>query len=1040
MKQSFTFINSRWLTTACLLSLLAGNPAWAMGNSPSDGASTEHPNVVERGVSGRVTSGDDNTPLPGVNVAVKGTSRGTTTDAEGRWKLSVPDGEVTLVFSSVGFIGQEMALGNRSEINLQLKADDRTLNEVVVVGYGTQKKSQLTGAISSVSAKEIAELPITNARQALQGRAAGVDVVQNGSRPGAGVTVRIRARRSINASNDPLYVVDGIPLSGGIDDINPNDIVGMEVLKDASATAIYGSRGANGVVIVSTRRGKPGKTVVSLDSYYGSSQPLSLIDVMDGPQYAEYKRESRRAVINPSTGQPLYPNGPATAAADNGLFEPIEIDGITNNRTTDYQSYLLRTGSIQSHQIGVSGGSEKTQFAISGNYFKDVGIIKNQDFTRYTFRINLDHQITKRIKLGISSLGVYSRQNGEVFNPYGGALAENPLGKPYDDNGNLIFLPTSDGLRTNPISEVVPGAQVDLTKRLRMFNSVYGEWNILDGLRYRVNFGPDFTSRRTGRFTGSQTNARRGGDATAFTFNEEIFNYTLENILTYDKTFKGVHNLNLTALQSIQQDDNERAQMSVTGVPAETQQYFNLGQATLINGIGTRIERWTLNSYMARLNYGFSDKYLLTLTGRYDGSSRFGANTKYGFFPSAALGWNISNEPFLKSVGWVDQLKLRASYGSIGNTAIDPYQTQTLLDRTVYAFGTTPAYGYRPGTIGNFDLKWETTTTANIGLDFSLIQGRVSGAIEVYRANTSDLLLQDQLPLTSGFGNVLRNVGRTRTDGLEISVSTVNVDSKSGFRWTTDVQWAKNREAIVELFNGKVDDIGNARFIGRPITAYFDFKKIGIWQLGEETQAASFGRKVGEIKVEDNNGRSADGVLTGQPDGKINADDRVIIGSQVPDFTAGMTNRFSYKGLDLSFFVYARVGSMFRSGFHTAFNSLAGRYNNLDIDYWSPNNPTNEFPRPNQSQEAPVFQSTLQYYSGTFLKVRNINLGYTFPESLTSRMKLSSLRLYATAQNPFNFSEYRSKYKGIDNESFDIVDQNQSPTTKQFTVGINAKF
>jgi hypothetical protein len=283
-------------------------------------------------------------------------------------------------------------------------------------------------------------------------------------------------------------------------------------------------------------------------------------------------------------------------------------------------------------------------------------------------------------------------------------------------------------------------------------------------------------------------------------------------------------------------------------------------------------------------------------------------------------------------------------------------------------------------------------------------------------------------------------VGKTRTDGLEISVSTVNVASKSGFRWTTDIQWAKNREAIVELFNGKVDDIGNARFIGQPITAYFDYKKIGIWQLGEETQAASFGRKVGEIKVEDNNGRGPDGKLTGQPDGKINADDRLIIGSQVPDFTAGVTNRFSYKGFDLSFFIYARVGSTFRSGFHTAFNSLAGRYNNLDIDYWTPNNPTNEFPRPNQNQEAPVFQSTLQYFSGTFVKVRNINFGYTFPESLTSRIKLNSLRLFASAQNPFNFSEYRSKYKGIDNESFDIVDQNQSPAVKQFTVGINAKF
>ena len=982
----------------------------------------------DRTVSGRVT-GADNNGIPGVNVTVKGTSRGTTTNGEGRYTLAVPASGGTLVFSSVGFTAQELEIGARTSVDVTMAEDARGLDEVVVVGYGTQKKSQLTGAISSVSAKEIQELPITNARQALQGRAAGVDVVQNGSRPGAGVTVRIRARRSINASNDPLFVVDGIPIAGGIDDINPNDIVGMEVLKDASATAIYGSRGANGVVLVTTKRGKPGKTVVSFDSFYGISEPQGLIDVMDGPQFAEYKRESRRAVIDARTGQPLYPAGPATEAADKIIFEAVELEGIAQGRTTDYQQFLLRTGTIQNHQIGVSGGSEKTTFAISGNFFKDVGIIKNQDFTRYTFRVNLDHQISKRIKVGISSLGVYSLQNGENFNPYGGALQENPLGKPYDDNGNLIFLPTLDGLRTNPIAEVIPGANIDLTKRIRLFNSLYGEWNIVDGLRLRVNFGPDFTNRRVGRFVGSQTNARRGGDPTGFTQYDFGFNYTLENILTYDKTFRGVHNFNVTALHSIQQDNFERGEMSVTGIPAETQEYFNFGQATLINGIGTNLSEWTLNSYMGRINYAYGEKYLLTLTGRYDGSSRFGANTKYGFFPSVAVGWNLSNEQFLKNVTWMDQLKLRLSYGSIGNTAINPYQTQTLLNRSVYVFGTTPAYGYRPATIGNSDLKWETTTTGNVGLDFSFFRGRLSGALEVYRANTRDLLLADQLPGTSGFNSVLRNVGRTRTEGVEISISSINVDSKSGFRWSTDLQWSRNREAIVELFNGKVDDIGNARFIGQPISAYFDLKKIGIWQTAEADEATRYQRRVGEIKVQDTNG-----------DGRIDATDRVIIGSQVPDFTAGLTNRFSYKNFDFNFFVFARVGSTFRSGFHTAFNSLAGRYNNLNIDYWTPNNPTNEFPRPNQNQESPRDASSMQYFSGTFVKVRNVNLGYTFPDALVNRLKLSGLRLYVTAQNLFNFSEYRSKYKGIDNESFDVVDQNQSPATRQYLIGINAKF
>lgn len=1028
-----------WRPAVLLTALtLLGQPAFS---APSVRSLAHTDPAQERTVSGRILSSDDNNGLPGVNVAVKGTTRGTTTDANGDYRIAIPNNQAVLVFSSVGFITQEVTVGNQSTISLSMQADNRALNEVVVVGYGTQKKSQLTGAISSVSAKEIAELPIANARQALQGRAAGVDVIQNGSKPGAGVTVRIRARRSINASNDPLYVLDGIPLATNIDDVNPNDIASIEILKDASATAIYGSRGANGVVLVTTKRGKAGKTVVAYDGYYGSSSPLSLIDVMDGPQFAEYKRESRRAVgvYKDANGNPV-PSGQADTFADNVLFEPVEREGIAQGRTTDYQSYLIRPGSIQSHNVSVLGGSEKTQFGLSVGYFNEKGVIYNQDFTRYNFRLAIDHQINNRIRVGLTSLGAYGIQNGDTFNPYGGALQENPLGKPYDDKGNLIFLPTSDGLRTNPIAEIIPGAQIDRIKRVRMFNSLYGEWNIIDGLKFRVNFGPDFTDRRIGRFTGSQTNARRGGDPTGFTGYQYQFNYTLENILNYQKTFKDVHNVNLTALHSLQVDDVEDGAMSVTGIPAETQEYYNLGQATIINSIGTNLTQWTLNSYMGRLNYDYNDKYLLTLTARADGSSRFGENNKYGFFPSAAIGWNLSNESFLKGSPTVDLLKLRLSYGATGNTAINPYQTQTLLTRTVYAFGTAPGYGYRPNSIGNPDLKWETTVTGNIGLDFSLYRGRVSGSIEVYRANTRDLLLSDQLPFTSGYGSVLRNVGKTRTEGIEVTLSTVNVNSPSGFKWTTDIQWARNREAIVELFNGKVDDIGNARFIGQPLTAYFDYRKIGIWQLGEETEAAKFGRKVGEIKVEDNNGRGADGQLTGQPDGKINADDRVIIGSQVPEFTAGMTNRFSFKGFDFSFFLFARVGSTIRSGFHTTFNSLAGRYNNLDIDYWTPNNPTNEFPRPNQSQEFPVFQSTLQYFSGTFLKVRNINIGYNIPDALTKRLRMSSLRVFASAQQPFNFSEYRSKYKGIDNESFDAVNESQTPAVKQFTFGINAKF
>jgi TonB-linked SusC/RagA family outer membrane protein len=524
--RKISILSSMWVIAAvlCTTSAMASNPP----TNGSSGKSTVTVNA-DKTVSGKVSSTEDNAGIPGVSIVVKGTTIGTNTDADGNFKVVVKDNDAVLVFSAVGFEKQEVTVGNRSTVNVSLAIDQKSLNEVVVVGYGTQKKSQMTGAISSVNSKQITELPITNARQALQGRAAGVDVTQAGSKPGQGPQVRIRGRRSFNATNDPLYVVDGIPLAGNIDDINPQDIVSMEVLKDASATAIYGSRGANGVVLISTRRGKAGKTVVSIDTYGGVNQELGRIEVMNGQQFAELVRESRR-----TTG--VYPAGPATEAADRALFgaDPVVLEGVLTGRSTDYVGGMLRQGSIQSHQVGVSGGDAKTQFNISGNFFKDMGVVKQQDFSRYTFRINLDHQISPKIKIGTSSLLVYSIRNGENFNPMGGALAENPLGKPYDDEGNLIFLPTLDGLRTNPFAEIVPGAQIDQTKRYRLFTSLYGEWKIMEGLNYRVNFGPDFSQRRVGRFTGSQTNARRGGDPTGFQFNEYGFNYTLENILTYN--------------------------------------------------------------------------------------------------------------------------------------------------------------------------------------------------------------------------------------------------------------------------------------------------------------------------------------------------------------------------------------------------------------------------------------------------------------------------------------------------------------------------
>jgi TonB-linked SusC/RagA family outer membrane protein len=1016
------------LLTTCLLGLLP-NDSTALGHSPTH-------YTVDRTVTGTVRSSEDNTTLPGVNVAVKGTTRGTTTDAEGNYKISVPDDKAILVFSSVGFNAQEVAVGNRTAVNLSLEADLKNLSEVVVVGYGTQKKSQLTGAISSVSAKQITEMPITNLGQALQGRVAGVDVAQSGSKPGSVPTIRVRGRRSFNAGNDPLYVVDGIPLSAGYEDLNPNDVASLEILKDATATAIYGARGANGVVLISTKRGASnGKTTISYDNYVGTTDALDKIKLFSGPEFAEFVREAYRTSGNykDANGNPV-PTGVADAYADSKVAvlggDPAVAAGIAANRNTDYQSLILKQGFQQNHSLGVQGGTDKTQFYISAGYFQDKGISEGLDYTRYSLRANIDHQINKTFRVGLSSYFMYSVRNGESLNPYTFTLQQNPLGRAFDDNGNRIFAPTNDALLTNPLYEVVPGAQIDEQKKYRIFNSIYAEANIIDGLKYRVNFGPDFTVRRDGRFVGSLTNDRKGGDPTARTSSQFGFNYTLENILTYTKTFNGVHNLNVTALQSIQRDNFEASTISVQGVPAETQQFFNVGNASTVLGVGSNLTQWTINSYMARVNYDYNDKYLLTVTARRDGSSRFGENTKYGTFPGIALAWNISNEPFMKGTTWVDLLKLRLSRAAVGNQGVSPYQTQGLLSRTVYAFGNAGAYGYRPSTIGNPDLKWETSTSSNIGLDFSFWRGRVSGSLELYQTNTTDLLLSDQLPTSTGFNAVTRNVGETQNRGIELSVSTVNVNSPSGFKWSTDLAFTKNTEAIVSLYNGAIDDYGNKWFIGKPLTAYYDYRKAGIWQTNEADAAKSYQSAVGQIKVQDTNG-----------DGKITADDRTFIGSDIPTWSGGITNRFSYKGFDLSFFIYARIGQTILSGFHRDNNALAGRYEQIKVDYWTPNNPTNEFPRPNSSQEFPVYNTAIIYFDGSFVKVRNINFGYTFPSSLTSKLRIQSLRLFTSIQQPFIFSTYRSKYNGVDPETTNgTVSNGITPATRVSTFGLNVKF
>lgn len=984
-------------------------------------------------ISGKVSSNGE--PLPGVSIRLKGTDIGTTTGVDGGYSLSVPESGGTLVFSFLGFVSLEKTFSKAGTVNVSLVEDTKSLDEVLVIGYGTQTKSQVTGAISSVSAKEISELPITNAQQALQGRAAGVEVLSAGNRPGDGVNVRIRGRRSFNAGNEPLYVVDGIPLSGGINDINPQDIQSMEILKDASSTAIYGSRGANGVVIITTKKGVPGKTSINFDSYSGISKPLNLYNVMNGVQFAEYKRESRRAIGKYNDADPV--------AADKALFETIEQESLALGRSTDYQDFISRTGASQSFQLGISGGSEKTRFSVSFNHFYDKGVQIGQDFNRDNVRVNLDQQINSKLKFGVSLLSSLNKQN-IGSNPWGVTLRENPLGIPYDKNGKLLFRNTSDGAQTNPLLEVQENALIDETRRTRIFASLFAEYKILDGLTYRLNFGPDYSVRRFGQFQASLTNARSSGTAFARNDYNQQFSYTVENILNYSKKINEVHDLNFTGLFSVQQQRNEFSSIRASGLPYEYQLFYKLASAPTIEGVDSDLSESGLLSYMGRINYGYKDKYLLTMTTRVDGSSKFsgesslfGKTKKYGFFPSVALAWRISEEPFMKGISAIENLKLRVSYGLTGNEGISPYGTQGSLSRTTYSFGNSGAFGFRPNALVNPDLRWETTATTNIGLDYGLLNNRISGSLEIYEQDTYDLLMPRNLPFTSGFGSVLQNVGKSRNRGIEFSISTMNVDKggEKGFKWSTDFNINSNKEEIVEIYSGKKDDVGSLYFIGQPLTVYYDYEKLGIWQTNEADEAKKFKQNPGEIKVKDQNN-----------DGAINALDRVLLGSDIPKWSGGFTNRFSYKGVDLSIFIFTRQGSMVRSSLYTGLNTLAGRYNNLNVDYWTPKNPTNAFPRPNQNQESPLYSSTISYFDGSFTKIRNISLGYNIPVGLTNKLRMSSLRVYTSAQNPFIFSQYgdnldpeQARGRSNNREQTNEVGVG-SPSIRQFIFGLNAKF
>ena len=976
-------------------------------------------------VTGRVTSGDDNSPLVGVTVTGQGTTRGALTDDNGNYSVNLADGTTALQFSYIGYETQVVQINGRSVVNVVMNAAINSLDEVVVVGYGTQKKRDVTGSIATLDEEKIGKMPVASGVQAMQGQVAGVDIQSTGGRPGQAPTIKVRGRRSISAGNDPLFVIDGIPQTSGtsaIVDINPQDIASMEILKDAAATAIYGSRGANGVVIITTKRGSVGRTTVSYDGYVGTTRAITNVDVMNGEEWAAMRREAFRNGFD------------GAIPPDDEIFDVIHQQAMVEG-DVDWLDLVLKNGFQTNHQVGVRGGTEKTQFNLSVGYFDEVGIIDNMDYNRITGRLNLDHKISNVFKAGVSFTVSNSVQNWGSSAVMGEALGNVPLAIPYQTDGvTPRFLPTNDGIRTNPLNEILPNAYVDERKVNRIFAPVYIQANIAEGLTFTSTFGPDIRIYQRGEFRASLTNDNRGGPADAEMENITDLGYTLENLLNYTKPI-GNSNLGVTLLQSIQSFRAERHYSNVANLPYESQLFYNMGTGAVKGNIQSRLTEWSLASFMGRVNYDIAGKYNIQATLRADGSSRLSGN-KWRYFPGISAGWQIGQDLF-SNVSALSSLKLRASYGEVGNTSVGPYQTAGRLARTVYSFGGSNAFGFGLNEIPNPDLDWEVSKTIDVGVDFDIVNGRFTGSLDWYRTNTTDILLQRNLPPTSGYSSILQNIGSTRSTGVEFSLNA-NIVQTEDFSWSIDWNISGYNEQITELAltdadGNPTDDVGNRWFIGQPIRVWFDYENIGIYGTSEADLANSAEQKVpGEIKLKDQDG---DGVITG--------DDRVIIGTDVPNFYGGITTNFQYKGFDLSAFFYYRQGHTIYSNFHVGNNSLFARYNNLNVDYWTIDNQDAQFPRPNQNQERPRNNTTMGYFDGSYVKLRNVNLGYTFPSSVAEKLKMSLLRVYVSGQNLWFITNYDTFDPEVDNsntQNLPSLGAGTTPSTRLMLMGLKIQF
>lgn len=942
-------------------------------------------------ITGKVVD-DTGVPLPGVNVLIDQTTIGTQTNFDGEYTLQAEPEDV-LVFSYLGFKTLKITVGIQNVIDATLEEDASALEEVVVVGYGTKKKSDIISSVVTVDKDDLVKVATSDIGEMLRGKAAGVQVTLASGAPGGSSTIRIRGQSSISGGNDPIVIADGVRI-GSINDINANDIASLEVLKDAAAQAIYGARASNGVILITTKRGKEGKTSVSYNGFSGIQTINRNFDIYSGEEFAQLKREAFRT------------NNGGEYRLDEDIFSGLELASVQNQDYIDWEDLVLGTGETQNHAINISSGTEKFRIFSSVNYINTKGVIPNSSYNKVGLRLNADQKINEWLNIGLNTSFQFSKTNnpnngGVILN----ALTTAPLGSVYNPDGTLRYLPGGFEENKNPLIDL--DETTNVTDQRNDILNLFIDISPIEGLNYRVNL-----SRRSWNYKRKSYNttqslsgiANNGQGSGSIQFQDNV-EWQLENIITYDFDINEINHFGITAVQSISETTYNNFQNVAERIPNDILGINGL-EGAFLNTPSISANKRGIVSAVGRLEYDFDNKYYVTISGRADGSTVFGRNNKWAFFPAANFGWNIHKEAFLEDVDAINNLKLRFSYGSVGNEGISPGQSQSTADQRDYIIDDNQVSGYVPGTtLPNPDLRWETSTTFNTAVDFGLFNNRITSTIEYYNTRTKDLLVREQLDPSSGYNSKLTNIGEIENQGLEITLNT-DVVRNENFNLNVGMSFTKNQNKIISLYgrdeNGdgiEDDDILNRRFIGEEINVYYQYQPIGIFQEGEDIVSSAQPTALpGDVKLRDVNG-----------DNIIDDEDRVIT-SQSPDWFGTLSISADYKGIDFSADIYTVQGVTRNNPFLYGYlegGSLRGIKNGIKQNYWTPENPGGDFPRPREGNDPDNIYS-LGLQDASYIRLQNITLGYTLPKDLLTSIGLTKLRVYATGSNLVTITDFQS--------------------------------